>query len=134
MALLLRMCLMDHKLRPILRLDADLRSAVIELRGCLTVPATIVLRRLLLSCRALKDQLALTLDLRAARHIDPAALTALRLPPVPQAPSDAPSDAAELHTTLDQIGPLKVILPPVWPVCPVDKALGARGVQPLGQT
>jgi hypothetical protein len=119
---------MDHRLRLVLRLDADLHSAVVELRGCLTVPATSMVKRLLLSCRCLKDPLGLTLDLRAARHIEPAALTALSLPSVPQVPSATLPGTLELNTTLDQVGPLKVLFPSVWPVCPAEEssAFGTR--------
>lgn len=118
---------MDHKLRLVLRLDADLQSAVFDLRGCLTVPAVAVLRRLFLNSRALNDQLTLSLDLRAARHIEPAALAALNLDPFP--PVSATGADPVVHTTLDRVGPLKVLFPPVWPICPVEKALTARCAQ-----
>lgn len=61
--------LMDHKLHPIVRVDADLRSATVELHGCLTLPATTALVSILSKGRSLNPNLALRLDLSHARHI-----------------------------------------------------------------
>lgn len=97
---------MDHLRRLVFRFDADLHSDVIELRGCLGVPATSLVKRLLLGCRSLQDQPGLTLDSRAGPHFKPPAVTALSLPPVPRTPSGtppvpaAPPHACGLSTTL----------------------------------
>lgn len=120
---------MDHKLRPVVRLDAHRRSALIELHGCLTVPATSTLIRLLSRSRSLNHQP--TLDLRPARHIERDSLTSLRLNTA--ATADVAPDAYEMSGFLDQVGPMKLLLPYSLPVCPVDKALaGLVGRTPLG--
>lgn len=120
--------IMDHKRRLVFRFDADLHSDVIELRGCLGVPATSLVKRLLLGCRSLKDQPGLTLDSRAGPHFKPPAVTALSLPPVPRTPSGtppvpaAPPDAFGLSTTSDLVRPPSVLFGPGWSICPVGEA------------
>jgi len=55
-------------------------------------------------------------------RIEPAALTALSLPSVPQVPSATLPETLELNTTLDHVGPVKVLFPPVWPVCRAEES------------
>lgn len=122
---------MDHKLHPVVRLDANKRSAVIELHGCLTVPATSTLVKLLSRSRSLNHQPIL--DLRPARHIEPNSLATFRLHSAAAALNDSSPDAYELNSVLERVGPVKVLLPQPLPVCPVDKVLAGRGVRTLGQ-
>lgn len=113
---------MDHKLRPIVRVDADLRSATVELHGCLTVPATSALVRILSKGRSLNPRLALGLDLSHARHIEEDCLKALHVE-AEAAGGKETGSVYELDAMMDQLGHVKVVLPKVWPVCPVDKIL-----------
>lgn len=124
---------MDHRLRPIVRVDGEMRTAVVELHGCLTVPATSALLRILAKARSLNQQLNLSLDLRHARHIEPDSLTALRLPGQTATSAAATPGAGELNAVLEHVGPVKVLLPPVWPACPVDKAFAGSRVREAGQ-
>ncbi|MEE2522499.1 hypothetical protein V1639_09025 [Pseudarthrobacter sp. J75] len=128
---------MDHKLRPIVRVDAYLRSATVELHGCLTVPATTALLRILGRGRSLNPRMDLGLDLRHARHIDEDCLKVLHVQdgPHPSFPDGAAyqatrwsgartsGDIQELDADVDDLGHVTVLMPPVWPVCPVEKAL-----------
>ncbi|WP_309072610.1 hypothetical protein [Arthrobacter sp.] len=113
---------MAHKLRPVLRVDVEMRSAVIELHGCLTVPATAALLKILARGRSLNRNLELSLDLRRALHIEPGSLANLQLPSLA-------ADALPFHALtadLDPLGPVHVLLPPVWPTCPVERALAGH--------
>ncbi|WP_461187982.1 hypothetical protein [Arthrobacter sp. Z4-13] len=110
---------MVHKLRPVLRVDAEMRCAVVELHGCLTAPATGALLRILAKGRSLNRNLELSLYLRPALYLEPASLANLHLPP-PAA--DTPPFHA-VTADLEPVGPVRVLLPPVWPTCPVERAL-----------
>lgn len=121
---------MDHKLRPIVRVDADMRSATVELHGCLTVPATSALLKILGKGRSLNPQLVLGLDLRHARHIEEDCLKTLHLEAEGAVGLEADKDY-ELDAVLDQLGHVKVVMPKIWPVCPVDKVLTANKLREL---
>lgn len=121
---------MDHKLRPLVRVDAYMRSATIELHGCLTVPATSALLKILSKGRSLNPRMTLGLDLRHARHIEEDCLKVLHLPAETFAAKE-PGAAYELDTVVEQLGPMKVLLPPVWPMCPVEKAFAASRLREL---
>lgn len=96
-----------------------MRTAVVELHGCLTVPATDALLKLLARGRSLNRDLALSLDLRRALHIEPDSLANLN--PASLAASSTPFH--EMTADLEPIGPFRVLLPPTWPTCPVERAL-----------
>lgn len=78
---------MDHKLRPLIRLDLDPRSAVIEVAGCLTLGGSQALLPLIKRLGSLlrDDAHSVTVDVTHAQHIDAEGLAYLQglqsLPP-----------------------------------------------------
>lgn len=111
---------MDHKLHPIVRVDADMSSATVELHGCLTLPATSALVSILSKGRSFNPNLALRLDLSHARHIDEDCLMALHLGK--DVAGTERAVGTDVDARIDRLGPVKVTLPQAWPVCPVEKA------------
>lgn len=68
---------MDHKLKVLVRLDIENRSASLEITGCLTEASCGALLPLIRRTRNFAGGLAVTVDLSSARHIDDAALERL---------------------------------------------------------
>ncbi|MCC3267216.1 hypothetical protein [Arthrobacter gengyunqii] len=96
---------MDHKLRVLVRLDADPADAVLHVSGCLTADSCRALPPLVREAAALVDGNRITVDLTKARHIEREAVAFLRSgtdfgksglmvkcpDPLPQCPARKPS-------------------------------------------
>lgn len=69
---------MNHKLRALIRVEIDPGHVILEASGCLTQANYPVLLHIMRRGRRLAPEQALTVDLRAATHIDPEVLMYLR--------------------------------------------------------
>lgn len=69
---------MEHKLHVLVRLDADLAAAVLQVSGCLTAESCQALPNIIQKAAALLHRDRITVDLTRARHIEREAVAFLR--------------------------------------------------------
>lgn len=112
---------MDHKLQLVVGLDADLKSAQIDIKGCLTAASCQALLCVLKRARSLAADVSLTLDLREARHIETEALELLGYLPGPSR-ANATAIYSEVRCVLEGVGVVVLLLPMLSPVCREDRA------------
>ncbi len=117
---------MDHKLQFVVGLDAGLKSARIDVRGCLTAASCQALLCVLKRAHSLAAGVSLTLDLREARHIEVQALEMLGYLPGPSSRS-ATAIYSEVRCVLEGVGVVVLLLPKLSPLCRTDKVLAGAG-------
>ena len=111
---------MDHKLQLVVGLDADLKSARIDVGGCLTVASCQALLCVLKRAHSLAADVSLTLDLREARHIEVQALEMLGYLPGPSS-ANATAIYSEVRCVLEDVGVVVLLLPKLSSACRMDK-------------
>lgn len=117
---------MDHTLQLVVGLDAGLKSARIDVRGCLTAASCQALLCVLKRAHSLAADVSLTLDLREARHIEVQALEMLGYLPGPSSAS-ATAIYSEVRCVLEGVGVVVLLLSKLSPLCRKDKVLADAG-------
>lgn len=95
---------MNHKLRILVRLDLDHRSAVLAVNGCLTIENYRVLLPVIRRASALMDGLAVTVDFSDALHVDAGAAAAI-------------AECVALEYQHHDVGVVVLRFPAVYPPC-----------------
>ncbi|NMR30793.1 hypothetical protein [Crystallibacter degradans] len=111
---------MDHKLQLVVGLDADLKTARIDVQGCLTAASCQALLCVLRRAHSLAADVSLTLDLREARHLETEALEMLGYLPAPSS-ANATAIYSEVRCVLEGVGVVVLLLPKLSPVCRMDR-------------
>lgn len=111
---------MDHKLQLVVGFDADLKSARIDVRGCLTAASCQALLCVLKRAHSLAADVSVTLDLRDARHVEVEALEMLGYLPGP-ASASATAIYSEVRCVLEGVGVVVLLLAKLSPACRMDK-------------
>jgi hypothetical protein len=117
---------MDHKLQLVVGLDADRKTARMDVQGCLTAASCQALLCVLKRAHSLAADLSLTLDLREARHIEVQALEMLGYLPGPSS-ANGTAIYSEVRCVLEGIGVVVLLLPKLSPLCRAAKVLAGAG-------
>lgn len=116
---------MDHKLKVLVRLDIQNSSAAVEITGCLTEASCGALLAVIRRTRNFAGGLAVTVNLRSARHVEDAALARLE-----QTTRALLSDLRMARSGAECAVSIQV--PEAVPICPVlrrQRLLENAGVQ-----